>query len=299
MDPNSAAATIKQEEWSVGRLLSWTDQFLAQKRFRSPRLDAELLLAFALGCTRMELYTRYNELAEESSRRRFRELIRKRAEGCPVAYLVGRKEFFSLSFEVNPSVLIPRPATETLVMECLKLMRDFPAARLLDVATGSGNIAIAIAHQENEAAIAATDTSPAALEVARRNAAANKVNDRIRFFQGDLFEPVPEGEKFHFIVSNPPYVARSEWERLEVNVRNYEPRAALDGGEQGLDVIERLIRDAPNHLQPGGYLMFEMAPTQDEAVRGLMKLVKGYEVGTTFVDSDGLPRVAWARWTGE
>src|SRR5207253_16245 len=172
-------------------------------------------------------------------------LVRRRSEGCPVAYLVGRKEFYSLSFEVNPSVLIPRPATETLVMECLKLTREIPAPRVLDVGTGSGNIAIAVAARHPGAQVVATDVRPEALEVARRNAVANKVADRVRFLQGDLFEPVPPGERFHFILSNPPYVQHDEWQRLEVNVRDYEPRQALDGGATGLGVIHRLIDAAP------------------------------------------------------
>ena len=290
--------TATREEWTIGRLLSWTDQFLAQKRSRSPRLDAELLLAHALKCSRVELYTRYNEVAEDESRRCFRELVRKRSEGCPVAYLVGRKEFFSLSFEVNPAVLIPRPATETLVMECLKLARDLPAPRILDVGTGSGNIAIAIARQKRDAMVVATDISPGALEVARRNAEANKVADRIRFVEGDLFAPLGTDERFHFVVSNPPYVAEEDWQRLEVNVRDYEPRQALEAGTEGLDVIKRLICAAPASLVPGGYLMIEKASDQDEKVRQQLMAIQGFEVGATFVDGDGLPRVAWARWRG-
>ncbi len=288
--------TAKQEDWTVGRLLTWTDQFFSQKGARSPRLDAELLLAHALHCSRMEIYTRYHDVPGEEERQRFRELVRKRSDGCPVAYLVGRKEFFSLSLEVNSSVLIPRPATETLVMECLKLARDVTAPRILDLGTGSGNIAIAVARNTPHAQVTATDISPAALEVARRNAAANNVAERIRFLQGDLFGPIPKGDRFQFIVSNPPYVSDDEWNRLEVNVRDYEPRSALQAGAKGLDIIERLIRDAPPFLEPGGYLMFEIAPGHDEAVRHLLKSVQGFEVGSTFLDGDGLARVAWARW---
>jgi release factor glutamine methyltransferase len=292
--------TAKQEDWTVGRLLTWTDQFFAQKGSRSPRLDAELLLAHALQCSRMEIYTRYHDVAGEEERQRFRELVRKRSEGCPVAYLVGRKEFYSLSLEVNPAVLIPRPATETLVMECLKLARDITAPRILDIGTGSGNIAIAVARNKPDAPVTATDISPESLEVARRNASANKVAERIRFLQGDLFQPISQGERFQFIVSNPPYVSDDEWNRLEVNVRDYEPRSALQAGAEGLDIIERLIREAPPFLEPGSYLMFEIAPGQEEAVRRLLESVQGLKAGNTFLDGDALPRVAWARWvTGE
>jgi release factor glutamine methyltransferase len=291
-------STAKQEDWTVGRLLTWTDQFLGQKCSRSPRLDAELLLAHALHCSRVEIYTRYHDVAGEEERQRFRELVRKRSEGCPVAYLVGRKEFYSLSLEVNPSVLIPRPATETLVMECLKLVRDTTTPRILDVGTGSGNIAIAVARNKPDAQVTATDISPAAIEIARRNVTANKVADRIRFLQGDLFEPIPKGDHFHFIVSNPPYVSDDDWKLLEVNVRDYEPCSALRAGVEGLDVIERLIRQAPPFLEPGGHLMFEIAPGQDDSVRRLLSSVQGFAPGNTFLDGDGLPRAAWARWTG-
>jgi release factor glutamine methyltransferase len=290
-------STVAQEAWSIGRLLAWTDQFLAQKGSRSPRLDAELLLAHALHCSRVELYTRYNDVAEDDVRSRFRDLVRKRSEDCPVAYLVGRKEFYSLSFEVNPAVLIPRPATETLVMECLKLARDVTAPKILDIGTGSGCIAIAIARQKRDAQLTATDINPAALDVARRNAAANKVSDRIRFVQGDLLEPIPNEERFHFIVSNPPYVTTDDWQRLEVNVRQYEPRQALEAGPEGLDVINRLIDQAPTYLQPAGVLLLEIAPSQEEPVKRRLTSNR-YEVGATFLDGDGLPRVAWAKLTG-
>jgi len=293
MEQPRTAAT-QQEAWTIGRLLEWTDRFLAQKGSRSPRLDTQLLLAHALNCSRMELYTRYNDPAPDDVRQRFKELVRKRAEGCPVAYLVGRKEFYSLPFEVSPAVLIPRPATETLVMECLKRARDIPAPTVLDIGTGSGNIAVAVAHQHKQAQLTATDISPATLAVAARNALAHKVADRIRFLQGDLFAPIPPGEVFDFILSNPPYVTQDELQRLEVNVRDYEPHLALDGGPTGLLIVERLIDQARDFLKPGGHLMIEIAPSQDEKVLNLLGSHSAYEVGKTFPDCDNLLRIAWA-----
>jgi release factor glutamine methyltransferase len=294
MDKTHTAAA-ETEVWSIGRLLEWTDRFLAGKGSRSPRLDTQVLLAHALACTRMELYTRFHEPASIEARERFRELVRRRSEGCPVAYLVGRKEFYSLAFEVEPTVLIPRPATETLVMECLRFAGKLPEPAIADIGTGSGNIAIAIAHQKPQARVTATDLSAAALELARRNAVTHKVADRVRFFQGDLLEPIPSGEKFDFVLSNPPYVARDELQKLEKNVRDYEPLSALDGGISGLAVIDRLIDQARAYLKPGGHLLIEIAPHQDEKVRGRFAAGGGYDVGKTFPDGDGLPRVAWAR----
>src|SRR5262249_47874682 len=158
-------------------LLNWTATFLAQKGAEFPRLDAEVLLSHVLNCKRIELYTRYEEPATDDERARFKELIRKRLEGCPVAYLVGRKEFFSLEFEVNPAVLIPRPDTETLVGECLALARPMTEPDILDIGTGSGAIAVTVAKQHKTARLTATDLSEAALVVARRNAAKHGLSE--------------------------------------------------------------------------------------------------------------------------
>src|SRR5437868_3984539 len=195
---------MEQEQgWSIGALLDWTAKHLAKKGSEYPRLDAEVLLAFALGCKRIDLYTRYAETAPEDVRQRYRDLIRRRVEGCPVAYLVGRKEFFSLQFEITPAVLIPRPDTEFVVLECLRLARGMTEPRLLDLGTGSGNIAVSVAHQHKSARVTAVDRSAAALAVAARNAAMHGVDERIRFVEGDLFSALLRTEPFDFILSNP------------------------------------------------------------------------------------------------
>src|SRR5205085_707098 len=206
---------------------------LKQEGSESPRHDTEVLLAHALGCRRIDLYTRYEEIPPDEGRQRFRDLIRQRIEGCPVAYLVGRKEFFSLEFAVTRSVLIPRPDTECLVNECLRLAKEVAEPHVLDIGTGSGNIAVAIAHQLKKARVTAVDVSAEALAVAAGNAAKHGLTERIRFLQGDLFAPIPEGERFDFVLSNPPYIAAEEMSTLPVGVREHEPHLALDGGPGG------------------------------------------------------------------
>jgi release factor glutamine methyltransferase len=288
----------KSEQWTIGRLLDWTAKFLAQKGSEYPRLDTEVLLSHALGCKRIELYTRYDEPATDEQRARFKELIRKRTEGCPVAYLVGRKEFFSLEFEVGPAVLIPRPDTETLVVEALRLAKEMPEPSFIDIGTGSGAIAVAVAKRHRGAKVTATDLSADALAVAQRNAAKNGVAERVRFLHGDLFESVPPGEPFDFILSNPPYIATEDIPTLPVGVRDYEPHVALDGGPGGYAVFDRLIREAPRHLKPGGYLIVEIGSPQEGPARQRIEAVAGYELAATIKDGSGHPRVLRACWRG-
>jgi release factor glutamine methyltransferase len=278
--------------------LDWTARFLAEKGCEFPRLDAEVLLAHAQGCRRIELYTRYEELATEEVRARFRELIRQRVEGCPVAYLVGRKEFFALELEVGPAVLIPRPDTETLVMACLELAKATEEPRILDVGTGSGNIAIAVAKHHPKAHVTAIDISPDALAVAQRNAAKHGVTDRIHFLVGDLLSSLIIEEKFDCILSNPPYIATDDLPKLPIGVRDYEPKAALDGGPGGYQVIERLIEQARQYLRPGGCLIVEIGAPQEVIVRKLIEAIPGYELAPTIRDYSGHPRVLRAKWIG-
>ena len=178
-----------EQPWTVKRLLDWTKPYLAQKGAEFPQLDAEVLLAYALGWKRIELYTRYEEEPSEETRAKFKELVQQRVKGCPVAYLVGRKEFFSLELEVNRDVLIPRPDTETVVSECLRLMKEMTSPQVLDIGTGSGCLAVAVAKYHKTAQVTAIDVSAAALAVASRNAGKHGVAERIRFLDGDLFAP--------------------------------------------------------------------------------------------------------------
>jgi release factor glutamine methyltransferase len=289
--PSASGAQV----WTIGRLLEWTARHLAEKGSEFPRLDAEVLLAHALGCKRIELYTRHDQTASEGARARFKDLIRRRIEGCPVAYLVGRKEFFSLPFEVSPAVLIPRPDTECLVVECLRLAKELPEPRVIDMGTGSGAIAVAVAHQHKGARVTAVDVSSNALAVAKRNAERNGVAERIRFLQGDLFAPIPAGERFDFILSNPPYIPGDEIPRLPAGVRDYEPHMALDGGCDGFEVFNRLVDQARNFLEPGGYLLVEIGSPQEGAARDRIASYVEYELGRTIPDGSGHPRVLRAK----
>jgi release factor glutamine methyltransferase len=223
-------------------------------------------------------------------------LIRRRLEGCPVAYLVGRKEFFSLRFEVNPSVLIPRPDTECVVIECLRLAKGMREPRILDVGTGSGAIAVTLAKQHSGARVIATDSSADALAVAKRNAEKHGVSERIRFVQGDLLVPFPPEEQFDLIVSNPPYIRHDDIPALPVGVRDYEPHAALDGGPDGFDIFDRLIDQARSHLSPDGWLILEIGSPQEADARRRL-VARGYAVGKTILDGSGHPRVLVARRT--
>jgi release factor glutamine methyltransferase len=280
--------------WTVGRLLEWTTGHLQKKGVESARLEVQLLLAHALGCSRTELYMRHDQEPAEAHRVRFRELVQQRIKGSPVAYLLGRKEFFSLEFEVNPAVLIPRPDTEWLVTECLRLARALPEPAVLDVGTGSGCLAVAVAHRHKAARVRAVDVSADALAVARRNAERHGVAGRIEFLQGDLFGPVGPGALFDFILSNPPYIRRADLAGLSADVREHEPMLALDGGPDGFAVLDRLIDGAPDHLAPGGYLIVEIGFGQEAEARSRFER-RGYELAPTVRDLGGVPRVLAGR----
>ena len=287
-----------EQPWTIGRLLDWTTKYLGEKGSESPRLDTEVLLAHALGCKRIDLYARHSEAAPEQGRQKFRELVRQRVEGCPVAYLVGRKEFFSLEFAVNRTVLIPRPDSECVVDECLRLAKTMTEPAVLDIGTGSGGLAVAVAKHHKTARVTAVDISPEALAVASSNAERHGVAQRVRFMHSDLFAALPDEEPFDFILSNPPYIPHDDIAKLAPGVRDYEPHTALDGGTDGYAVFERLIAEAPAHLKPGGYLLVEIGSPQEGPARARIERQGGYELAKTVHDGSGHPRVLIARWRG-
>jgi release factor glutamine methyltransferase len=283
---------LKEQSWTIGQLMDWTSRFLAQKGIESPHLDARVLLARVLDCKPIDLYgALYTEIATDEVRNRYRELIRRRLEGCPAAYLIGRKEFFSLALDVSPAVLIPRPDSEMVVVECLALAKKIPQPRILDIGTGSGNLAIALARNLPAAEVMAVDLSPQALEVAQANAAKHGVAGRIQFLHGDLFAPVPPDVRFDFIVSNPPYIPHGDIPTLPTGVRDYEPHLALDGGPDGFAVFDRLIQQAPRYLVVGGYLIIEIGSPQEQPARQRIGAHSHYRLAPTIFDASGHPRV--------
>lgn len=252
------------QAWTIGRLLSWTADYLKQSGSQSPRLDAEVLLSHARGCQRIELYTSFEDQPSEEVRAAFREMVRRRAEGTPVAYLVGFKEFYSMTFEVNPDVLIPRPETEHLVVVALDYAKSISpprSLRIVDVGTGSGAVAIALAKHLPNCHLTAVDISQAALQVAKRNAQRHAVyGDRMNWVQADLLTWCPDDLTFDLIVSNPPYVSVDEFSQLASTVRDYEPRLALVAERGPVELLRELVRQSALHLIPGGHLCFEISP---------------------------------------
>lgn len=286
------------DAWTVRRILDWTIPHLKSHGSESPRLDAEILLAHARGCPRIQLYTNYDEPLTDTQRAVMRDLVKRRATAEPVAYLVGHREFFGLDFQVTKDVLIPRPDTERLIVEAIELLKPQAAPRVLDVGTGSGCIAISLAVNCPNAEVTAIDLSESALGIARQNAEKHEVSSRIRFLQGDLFAPLSADEPFDLIASNPPYIASAEIETLSADVRLHEPRSALDGGPDGLDVIRRLVADAPQHLAPQGKLLIEISGEQADAVTQLLAANGHYDDIAVLKDLAKQPRVVRAARKG-
>lgn len=282
------------EPWTIGRLVNWTKDYLARQGSDSARLDTEVLLARALACQRIDLYTRFDEPVGDDVLVRFRGFVRRRAQGEPVAYLAGRKEFFSLAFQVTPAVMIPRPESELVVAEALDQAAHYDPLVVVDVGTGSGNIAVALAANCERARVLATDVSAEALAVARGNAQRNEEAHRIEFLEGDVLEPILHSDlrgHVHLVLSNPPYIPAEQIQTLVVGVRQFEPRIALDGGPDGLAVVRRLIAQAPEVLVVGGQLVVEIGSAQEASVRGLLGEDGRFEVYPTVHDGAGHPRV--------
>ena len=268
---------IFMEIWTIKRLLEWTTDYLKKSARQSPRLEAEILLAAALSCQRIELYTSFDMEPTEEQRTVFRDYVKRRAAGEPVAYLVGHKEFYSLSFQVDCSTLIPRPETEQLVVESLDWIKSRQTAQatfepqICDVGTGSGAIAIAIAYSLKKAGkpgkVTAVDLSEKALEIAKKNGEKHQVSDRIEWILSDLLEKV-DGP-FDLIVSNPPYVSESEYEKLDSEVKDYEPKAALLAGPEGTEVFQKFLPQALAKLNEDGRILCELSPMIADAVVSL------------------------------
>jgi release factor glutamine methyltransferase len=259
---------VNTKRWIIKDLLEVTTGYLRDKKIDNPRLCAETLLAYQLNSSRIKLYLTYDHPVNETDIANYRSMIKRRIEREPSQYITGIQEFWSLEFLVTPQVLIPRPETEILVEQILSIFGDDRSNKeltpyILDLGTGSGAIAISLATELEGATIWASDISTSALDIAGINSEKHDVKSRIHFIQGDLFEPFAgKPARFDIIVSNPPYIASEDYDSLPPDVRDYEPRLALDGHEGGFFFIERIIMEAPGYMNPGGWLLIEMDPGQ-------------------------------------
>lgn len=284
------------ETWTVRKVLTWTTGHFEKKDVDAPRLTAELLLGHVLGCSRVRLYVDLDRPLSAEELATYRGLINRRVQGEPTQYLVGEKHFYNRTFVVDERVLIPRPETELLVDEVLQHLPLKTPSRVLDLCTGSGCIALSIAAERPYASVWAVDISKDALEVARLNAERLGVGPRVTLRVGDLFRGLPEDARFDVIVSNPPYVATGELAGLQREVQR-EPKLALDGGDDGLDLVRRLVAEAPGWLRPGGHLAMEIGENQGPATLALLRSA-GFEDARIVRDLERHDRFAWGRAPG-
>ena len=284
------------ETWTIQKLLTWITDYFTDKRIDAPRLSAELLLSHVLSLKRIELYTQFDKRVDQQQLRILHALTKRAGQNEPVAYLIGKTEFYSMELDITPDCLIPRPETELLVERAIEFLRRRVAERgvmesaleegqacdgcggptqfVCDLCTGSGCIAVAIAANLGEAQIIATDICDSALEVAAANLEKHRLKDRVRLLHGDLFDPLIgqlDTTEFDLIVCNPPYVSGPDFEALDKKVKDYEPKIALFAGTDGLDVYRRIIEAVDTFLRPGAALMLEIGYAQGPAVRELIE----------------------------
>ena len=280
----------------LGDSLQSAIRFLTDEQVPSPRMNAEVLLMFVLGVDRAYLYAHPEREVSGDERARYDESLRERATGKPSQYITGHQEFWGMDLIVTPAVLIPRPETEHVIETVLELARQYPAKSIVDVGTGSGCIALALAKEMPQAEITATDISVEALEVARANAARHQLDARIEFVEADLLQNRDVASyvstEVDLVVSNPPYVSEEERDKVQREVRKFEPKVAVFGGPHGLDIYRRLIPQAKDVLKPGGWLVMEIGFSQEEEIRGLLS---GWSEVRVTADLQGIPRVVAAK----
>lgn len=287
----SLPAAQSESETKVCALLSRLEKRFAEAGVDSPGLDAQLILAVVLGCDRAHLHAYPEKVVPREALARVEALAQRRTAREPMAYILGEREFWSMSFLVSPDVLIPRPESELLVERAAALSGYGRESRILDVGCGSGAVGLAVASEWPEAQVTLLDLCPKALEVARRNAEKFGLSGRTRFLASDLFQSLAEEEAFDLIVSNPPYVASGELDGLMPEVSSFEPRLALDGGADGMDLIRRVIEGAPAYLARGGSLLIEMDPRQMAEAGAVSEEQGSYHPARCHNDLAGCERV--------
>ncbi|UCE82520.1 MAG: peptide chain release factor N(5)-glutamine methyltransferase [Deltaproteobacteria bacterium] len=290
---------MPEESWTVLKLLDWTTDYFKKNNVAEPRASAEVLLANVLSQDRLFLYLNFDRPMEAQELSAYRASIKRRLAGEPSQYITGTQEFWSLPLRVSPDVLIPRPETEVLVEAVLDFVRHELDSELnypiMDLGTGSGAIAIALARELPEAEIVAVDVSMPALKLAQNNAHLNQVDRKIHFLCSDMFSGFSPGwQKFTVVVTNPPYVSQAEFAELPPEIRDYEPRHALDGGVDGLSAIRRILREVPAVLCRKGALVMEMGADQAESVSALVRDSQHYQSHRIIKDYSGIDRVLLA-----
>ena len=285
----------EKKSWNILELLKWTTSYFKTHSIESSRASAEILLAQALQIKRIDLYLNYDQPLISAELKLFKSLIKRRIKREPVAYIVGSKEFWSLPLTVNPTVLIPRPETECLVEALLNLedkSSGLDFKNILDLGTGSGAVVLALAHEKPQHIYFASDKSFDSICLARQNALALHLEKNIIFLEADWFEPFCRDRAlFDIIISNPPYIPTAEISHLEPEIYQFEPKGALDGGQDGLTCLTKIIEQAPIFLKPGGYLLLEIGYNQKEALNKIIKKRDAYHDPVIIKDYSGLDRV--------
>ena len=288
---------MDDDPWTVKRILEWTAAFFDRRGVHAPRLSAEMLLGHVLTLPRIKLYTNYQQVLSADELSTFRGLVKRAAEQEPIAYLTGRAPFFNLDLAVTRDVLIPRPDTEVLVehvLQTLRLQPGLEVPHVLDLCTGSGAVACAVAAHHKRATVTATDVSPAAATVARGNVEQLKLGERVEVREGDLYAALEgrvDPKPFDAILANPPYIPTGRIAKLDRSVRDYEPPLALDGGPDGLDLVRRILAGAPGRLNPGGRVYLEIDEDQSAPARAAAEAVGVFENVRILKDSAGQDRV--------
>lgn len=261
---------MAEEIWTIGKILKWTEEYFAKAGIDTPRLDGEVLLCHVLNKERIHLYVHFDQPLNPSELAQYKEYIRQRVRHKPVAYIVGHKDFMGLDFKVTEDTLIPRPDTEILVEAVISRLKTTGdnGGTIADIGTGTGAICLSLLNYLSSLKAVTVDISEKALEVARDNAQRLGLSDRIEFFQGDLLEPI-KNRKFIAIVSNPPYIPEGDIAGLEPDVKDFEPVSSLAAGADGLDCYRRLVAEAGELLEDGGFLAMEIGINQAEPLRKL------------------------------
>ena len=280
------------EQWNIRRLIAWASEYLAGYGVESPRLSAELMLGRVLNLERLQLYLRFDQPLKPDELAAFKELLLRRRDHEPMAYILGSREFYGLDILVGPGVLVPRPESEHLVEEGLKALEGISNPRILDLCTGSGCVALALAQERPDAQVIGADISKQALAFARRSADKLELSQRVQWLVGDLYDPLAAaGGFFHLITANPPYVREDEWQDLSAEVREYEPRQALVSGQNGLEMIGQIIIGSRAFLQPFGVLLMEVGAGQSKAALNTASQAGIFERVSAVQDLAGIERV--------